>query len=156
MRLFVHSDHRHSTTAVLILRLVLGIIMMAHGSQKVFGAFGGPGLSGTAGFMGSMGVPTILAYASAFTEFIGGIALILGFMTRFFAIAMLIDLLVAMLLVHLPKGFFAPAGIEMTLALSAMSLAIAVLGPGRASIDQNIFGKRYDNATTVVVNNKRP
>jgi putative oxidoreductase len=71
--------------AVLILRLFLGFAFMMHGSQKVLGAFGGPGISGVAGMLTKLGVEPaqILAWVLSITEFVGGVCLVLGFVTRF-------------------------------------------------------------------------
>src|ERR1044071_8393682 len=109
-------------SGLFLLRLIVGIVFIAHGSQKVFGWFGGPGLQGTVGFMGNMGIPAILAYTAAFTEFLGGIALILGLLTRVAALGLVIDMAVAIILVHLNSGFFAPKGFEYPLSLGAVAL----------------------------------
>jgi putative oxidoreductase len=140
-----------STTdvALLVLRLGLGVIFFAHGAQKVLGMFGGPGLEGTVGFMGKIGIPAALAYVAAFTEFLGGIALIFGVLSRVAALGLFITMLVAMFKVHLANGFFlspdGKSGIEYTVALSAMALAILIAGPGRVAVsdwDGKLLGLR--------------
>lgn len=130
------------STAVLLLRVVLGVVFFAHGAQKVLGWWGGPGLAGTVQFMAGMGIPAFLAYAAAFTEFLGGIFLILGFLTRISAVGIGITMLVAIFMVHLKQGFFAPGGIEYSLTLGVISLVILLLGPGRYSVDYNLFHKK--------------
>ncbi len=121
----------------LILRLVLGLTFFMHGAQKVLGWYGGGGLEGTAAFMNSLGIPTFLGYISSFWEFLGGICLILGFLTRIWSAGLVINMLVAILLVH--SGFFvSEGGIELALVLMVVSLAVTLLGPGKYSIDHSL------------------
>jgi putative oxidoreductase len=133
---------------LLFLRLVLGIIFVAHGSQKVFGAFHGPGLAGTVAFMGHMGIPAPLAYLASFTELLGGLAVIIGLLSRLAALGLAIDMLVAIFLVHLPNGFFGQPnkpGFEFPLAMFGMALALLFTGPGRiavADLEPRWFGRR--------------
>jgi putative oxidoreductase len=123
---------------LVVLRLALGIIFIAHGAQKLFGWFGGQGLEATVTGFGSMGIPTALSYVAAFTEFFGGIAVIIGLLSRLASLGLAINMLVAMALVHAKNGFFmnspGGAGIEFTLALFAMALTILIAGPGRIAI----------------------
>jgi putative oxidoreductase len=130
-----------SSTVVLLLRLVLGIIFFAHGAQKMFGWFGGGGLSGTAEFFEGIGLPGPLAYLTAFVEFFGGIAMILGLLTRIFSLGIAIIMFVAMLQVHVP-AFFPPEGIAYPLANFTIALSIFLLGPGSISLDNIIFRKK--------------
>jgi putative oxidoreductase len=130
-----------SSTVVLILRLTLGIIFFAHGAQKMFGLFGGGGLSGTADFFESIGIPAPLAYLTAFVEFFGGIAMILGLLTRIFSLGIAIVMLVAMIQVHVP-AFFPPEGIAYPLTNFTIALSIFLLGPGEYSLDRAIFRKK--------------
>lgn len=126
----------HSFVA-LILRLILGLVFFAHGAQKVLGWYDGGGLDGTAGFMNSLGIPTALAYVSSFWEFLGGICLILGFLTRIWSAGLVINMLVAILLVH--SGFFVSnGGIEFALTLLVVSVAVTLLGAGKYSVDDSI------------------
>ena len=121
--------------AVLILRLFLGFAFMMHGSQKVLGAFGGPGIAGVAGMLTKLGLEPaqILAWVLSITEFVGGICLVLGFLTRFWAAGLVIDMGVAVAKVHLPNGFFASKnGFELPLAFGVMALVILLTGPGSA------------------------
>jgi putative oxidoreductase len=134
------------STGIFLLRLVLGIVFIAHGGQKVFGWFGGPGLQGTVDFMSGMGIPAGLAYGAAFTEFLGGIALILGLLTRVAALGIAIVMLTAIAKVHLGEGFFAPKGYEFPLSLAVIAFTIFLVGPGRYSLDDKIF-----NRTNIIV-----
>jgi putative oxidoreductase len=126
------------SVALLVIRLALGSIMFAHGAQKLLGWFGGHGVEATLGFMGQMGIPALLAWAAILAEFFGGIALIVGVLARLAALAVAIDMAVAMLMVHAPNGFFMGgpqgSGIEFTLMLCAAATAILIAGPGRYAI----------------------
>ena len=120
---------------LLLVRLALGGIFFAHGAQKVFGWFGGPGLDGTVGFMGSLGVPAILAYVAAFTELLGGLAVAMGALARIASVGLAIVMGVAIATVHWSNGFFAGSGgFEFPLMLGVAALAIAVAGPGRFAL----------------------
>jgi putative oxidoreductase len=122
-----------------ILRIVVGIVFLAHGWQKIF-VYGFAGVQGAFGKMG-IPAPTITAPFIALLEFAGGIALIVGLLTRWVAILFAIQMIVAILKVHLQGGFFMPAGYEFALTLFAASVALALAGPGAAALDQFI-GKR--------------
>lgn len=127
---------------LLVLRVGLGVVFIAHGGQKVFGAFGGPGLQGTVQFMSEkLGIPAVLAYVASFTEFFGGMAVLLGLLTPLAAMGLAVTMAVAILRVHLPAGFFAPKGYEYPLALLAQSLCLTVAGPGRLSLDYLVVSK---------------
>lgn len=117
----------------------VGIIFTAHGAQKLFGWFGGYGLEGTGQFMASMGLnPGVLMAALAGSaEFFGGLALILGLLTRPAAAVLAFTMLVALLSVHLHNGLFmANNGYEFALALLAASISLVVSGGGRLSVDR--------------------
>lgn len=140
----------NASWAPVFARLALGIIFIAHGSQKALGLWGGPGWSGTIEFFGQMGIPPALAIIAILTEFLGGIAIILGLLTRLAALGLTINMLVAVYKVHLANGFFlnfacSPDrghGFEFNLALIGLSLALLIWGGGNASIDQAIVGER--------------
>ena len=124
--------------AVLILRLFLGFVFVMHGSQKLLGAFGGSGIAGVAGMLGKLGVEPSLTWAwvLSITEFGGGICIFLGFLTRFWAAGLVIDMSVAILKVHFANGFFASKnGFELPMTLGAVALAILLAGPGTVSVD---------------------
>ena len=125
-------------TALLILRLVLGTAMAAHGAQKLFGWFGGYGLKGTGGFMESLGFRpgTRFALAAGLTEFAGGLLLALGLLGPIGAALVVSVMLVAILTVHKGHGFFAASnGIEMPALYITGALAVAFAGPGVYSLD---------------------
>jgi putative oxidoreductase len=125
--------------AVLILRLFLGFAFMMHGSQKLLGAFGGPGIAGVAGMLTKLGLEPaqILAWVLSITEFVGGVCLVLGFLTRFWAAGLVIDMGVAIAKIHMPNGFFASKnGFELPLAFGVMALVILLTGPGSLSVDR--------------------
>jgi putative oxidoreductase len=125
-------------TALLILRLVLGTSMAAHGAQKLFGWFGGYGLKGTGGFFESIGFrPGVrFALAAGLTEFTSGLLLALGFLGPIGPALMLSVMLVAILTVHKGHGFFAGTnGMELPLLYITGALAVAFAGPGTISLD---------------------
>ena len=127
------------------LRLALGLIFIAHGAQKVFGAFNGPGLARWMTF------PTPLSFmrptwfwlgAAALAELVGGILVLTGLLTRVGAFLILCVMLTAMLGVHWKGGFFLPNGIEYTIALLGICLALLIAGGGQASADGALAGAR--------------
>jgi len=122
-----------SRWALLPLRLVVGLVFAVHGGQKLFGF----GLAGTAGFLGSLGVPlpSVAAPLLIAVELLGGLALITGAWTRIIATLLAADMLVAILAVHLRGGFFVPDGVEFVLTLLAACLTLAGLGAGPCSVD---------------------
>lgn len=115
------------------LRLVVGLVFLVHGAQKLF-VFGP---AGTAGFFAKIGVPApgVMALVVMAVELLGGLALLLGVFTRGVALVLAVNMLVAILLVHLPAGFFLPAGYEFALTLLGANVALALWGAGPASID---------------------
>jgi putative oxidoreductase len=129
--------------ALTVVRVVLGIIFFMHGSQKVLGWWGGGGLAATVQGMTGMGLPAVLVYVVCFTEFLGGIALILGLLTRLAALGILVVMVGAVVTVHGQNGFFinwflkpgVGHGYEYNLALIAMSLSLILGGGGRWVLD---------------------
>ncbi|WP_110972076.1 DoxX family protein [Pseudomonas huaxiensis] len=124
-----------------VLRIIVGIIFMAHGSQKLFGWFGGGGLAGTAQFMESLGLTpgTLMAALSGGAEFFGGLALVIGLLARPAAVALIGLLLVAIFSVHIHNGLFMQNnGYEFALALLGGAVAVLFEGAGRASVDAAI------------------
>jgi putative oxidoreductase len=125
-------------TGILILRLVFGLTLAAHGAQKVFGWWGGPGMKGWTGAMNHMRIrpATPWAWSSALAELLGGLGLALGFLNPLPSFAIAGSMLVAIALVHLPKGFFnTKGGFEFNLAILAAVAAVALIGPGAYSLD---------------------
>jgi putative oxidoreductase len=125
---------------LLILRVIVGIVFVAHGAQKIF-VWGIDGV--TAGFAG-MGVPAaaVVATLVAFGELLGGLALIAGVLTRLASLGLAIIMIGAVTLAHLPAGFFAPEGYEFTLTLAAASLALMFAGAGQLSVDAALAKRR--------------
>jgi putative oxidoreductase len=121
-----------------LLRSVIGIVFLMHGGQKLFVW----GFHGVASFLGHIGVPLPAFFAVVVTlvEFIAGAALVLGLWTRWVALPLAIDMLVAILTVKFRGGFFAPRGFEYELTLLIACLSLTVMGGGRASLDSLIRG----------------
>lgn len=122
-----------------IIRVIVGITFLAHGSQKLF-QFGVPGV---AGMMGHLGIPfpTLSAVLIIAAEFGGGLFLLLGLFTRLAAIPIAFSMLVAILQVHLKGGFFLPTGFEYALVMLASTVALAIAGGGACALD-NVIAKR--------------
>ena len=121
--------------ALLFARVVIGIIFMAHGAQKLFGAFGGPGLTTIVQMMGPLG------YLVTIGEFFGGLGLALGFLSRFSAASIILIMLGAIGMVHGRVGFFmnwagnqSGEGFEYHLLAIGILLPIVIAGPGRFAI----------------------
>ena len=119
--------------SALPLRLAVGVVFLVHGAQKLF-VFGP---AGTAAFFEKIHVPAagFTALVVIAVELLGGLALLLGAFTRVAALLLAVDMLGAILLVHLAAGFFLPNGYEFTLTLLAASLSLVFMGAGPASID---------------------
>ncbi|MFD3324400.1 DoxX family protein [Streptomyces sp. NPDC058701] len=124
-------------TGLLILRLVLGLTMAAHGAQKLFGWFGGGGISGTGQFFTASGYPAgdAMAVLAGLTETLGGLGLAAGLLTPL-AGAALFGTMINAIAVHGAGSFFAPEGIEYELLLTAGAAALALTGPGRYAVDR--------------------
>ena len=126
-----------------ILRIAVGVIFAAHGSQKLFGLFGGYGLAGTAQYMDSLGLHPgyLMATLAGGTEFFAGLALIIGLLVRPAALGLTFLSLVAIFTVHISNGLFmANNGYEFALALLGGSLAVLIEGAGKLSVDRAIAG----------------
>ncbi|MEV7441810.1 DoxX family protein [Streptomyces sp. NPDC091204] len=124
-------------TGLLLLRIVLGLTMAAHGTQKLFGWFEGGGISGTGQFFTASGYPAgdAMAVLAGLTETLGGLGLVLGLLTPL-AGAALVGTLINAIAVHGAGAFFAPEGIEYELLLTAGAAALALTGPGRYAVDR--------------------
>lgn len=123
------------STVILLLRIILGAVFIYHGAQKVLGIWGGYGLEATVQGFGQSGIIAPLAYLSSFTEFLGGIFILFGALTRVFALGLVINMAVAILKVHLPQGF---GGYEFPLTLFVIALTVFLYGPGDYSIDKKL------------------
>jgi putative oxidoreductase len=123
---------------LLFLRVVIGLVFFAHGAQKLFGWWGGPGLQGTKGWLGSMGfrMPGPMALMVAVSE-ASGLLFAAGFLTPVAALMMASSMVVAIGSVHWRQGFWNTGqGYEFNLVLLAVPVAIAATGPGRFSVDR--------------------
>lgn len=133
VRMALHFDDSPKTSpaiawSLLLLRVFVGVILMAHGAQKVFGWFGGPGLGAV---IQSMAGGPVIGFLVSIGEFFGGLGLVVGVLSRFSAAANIVIMLGAILLVHGKNGFFmSEKGFEYNFALIGMLLPILVAGPG--------------------------
>lgn len=124
-------------TGLLLLRLVLGVTMAAHGSQKLFGWFGGGGISGTGQFFTASGYPAgdAMAVVAGLAETLGGLGLAVGLLTPL-AGAAVVGTMINAIAVHGAGAFFAPKGIEYELLLTVGAAALALTGPGGYAVDR--------------------
>ncbi|MFN8521344.1 MAG: DoxX family protein [Chloroflexota bacterium] len=123
---------------LLVIRLAVGLVFAAHGAQKAFGMWGGPGMVGWTGAMEHMGFQPARYWAMGSTavELVGGIALAIGFLTPIAAAALVGHAIVIILKVHVPKGFWnSKGGFEFPMVLLAGAIGILLIGPGGISID---------------------
>lgn len=142
-----HSTERPPETTArwspVFIRLALGITMLVAGVGKVFAIGPKPmGISGFAGFLASLGVPlpTIMAWGVGLLELVGGILLLAGLAVRITGALIAIDMFVATVLYHLPNGYPATnGGIELTLVLALVAVALVLSGPGALSIEHTLF-----------------
>lgn len=134
----------HAGYSATLLRLPVGLILAAHGAQKLFGWFGGYGLEGTGQWMASVGFEPgyLMALLAGSAEFFGGIALILGLLVRPAAAIAAFTMLMAMT-VHVGNGLFlSNNGYEFALALLAITVSLFIQGGGKASLDA-LIEKRF-------------
>jgi putative oxidoreductase len=127
---------------MILLRLVAGLTLAAHGSQKLFGSFGGGGIAGTRTFFASLGfrTPHLMVFAAGIGELAGGLLLASGLLTPVAALAIVVVMLNAIATVHWRKGFFNSAGgFEYNLLIIATGVAVTAAGPGGFSLD-HAFG----------------
>lgn len=130
-----------NSLSALPLRLIAGIIFVAHGAQKLFGLFGGYGLEGTGQWMESIGLTPgyLMALTAGSAEFFGGILLLIGFLTRPTSFVLAITMIVAIFTVHIDNGLFmATNGYEFALALFAILISLIFSGAGKLSLDNEI------------------
>lgn len=143
IRKLFETDSEFSRT---VLRVLLGVVFIPHGTQKLLGWFGGGGFSASLHFFNSMHhIPVAIAVLPILTESFGAAALILGFFTRIAAFAVAVDMVVAVWLVHLRNGFFMNwaghqkgEGFEYHILVVAIAVALAIGGGGRWALDRVI------------------
>ena len=125
---------------ITVLRVVVGIVFIAHGGQKLFVYH----FAGVARNFAALGIPLPEPAAVAVTllEFLGGLLLVAGLFTRWTALLLACDMAVALLAAHIKHGFWAPYGIEYPLVLLAVNVALALNGPGAAALDQKLSRNR--------------
>jgi len=137
------------------LRVVAGSVMLTHGAQKALGIFGGPGYAGAMTMFGKMGIPAPLAALAICTEFFGSLFLIAGLLGRIAALGVIVDMLVAVAMVHLPNGFFMNwagtqrgEGFEYHILYIALAAPVMVGGAGAWSLDRRIALRLASHQTT--------
>jgi putative oxidoreductase len=135
-----------SSWAMVPLRLALGVAFIGHGAQKVFGSFNGPGWAKWTSLSQAVPFPFMRPTwlwlgAAAISELLGGVLVLLGLLTRVGAF-LIICVMVTAIASQWP-AFFAPAGMELAVAMLAMALALLIAGGGQASVDRMIGGRRH-------------
>jgi putative oxidoreductase len=144
-RKILHTDDDH---VLMLSRVVLGVVFLAHGMQKVFGWFGGNGFDQTVKMFGQgMGIPAFFAVLAILAEFLGGIGLVVGLLSRIAAFGIGVNMVVAVLLLHAKNGLFMNwsgtqrgEGFEYHLLALALALLIVVRGGGAWSLDRVLEG----------------
>lgn len=127
---------------LLIIRLVIGLLFVGHGAQKLFGWFGGYGPKGTGGWFESIGIKpgVTMAILAGLAELIGGLLFALGFLTPLAGILIAGTMAMAIIKVHAPNGLWATAnGYEFNLTLLAVAIGVALIGPGQYALDAFLF-----------------
>ena len=135
----MHNNSNSQSCGLTVLRVVVGIVFLVHGGQKLFIW----GFHGVAGFLGGLGIPFPIFSGVVLTlvELLAGAALVLGLLTRWAALLLALEMLVAILTFHLKHGFFVPAGVEYPLMLLTANVTLLLSGPGAASVD-GLIAKR--------------
>lgn len=136
---FVYPD-----LGLLLIRVMVGIVGMFHGAQKLFGVFDGPGIDGFAEWLGKMNIPMpqVNAYLAGGAEFFGGLFLAIGFFPRLASIPFIVTMLVASFHVH--GGAFSAGknGMEYPLTLAVVMIGLLLTGPGRLTVMEAVWGRR--------------
>jgi putative oxidoreductase len=153
-----------SSTAPLIARLALALVMFPHGAQKMLGWFGGHGFSGTMNFFtGTMHIPVALAFLAILAEFAGSLGLIAGLLSRVAAFGIATNMVVAILTSHVANGFFMNwfgrqkgEGFEYHLLAIGLALVVLVHGGGKAALDRVIQRKLAANDAAGGASRPRP
>jgi putative oxidoreductase len=131
-----------ASIGLLLIRFVFGLTFAGHGAQKLFGWFGGHGLQGTAGWMESIGLKPgkAMAFAAGVGELVGGILFALGLWTPLAALFMVVSMIVAIVKVHGPNGYWITQnGYEYNLAIIVVAIGVALIGPGQYALDTILF-----------------
>ncbi|MFC4183206.1 DoxX family protein [Saccharococcus thermophilus] len=131
-----------ASIGLLLIRFVFGLTFAGHGAQKLFGWFGGHGLQGTAGWMESIGLKPgkVMAFAAGAGELVGGILFALGLWTPLAALFMVVSMIVAIVKVHGPNGYWITQnGYEYNLAIIVVAIGVALIGPGQYALDTILF-----------------
>jgi putative oxidoreductase len=130
-------------------RFLLGLVYFVHGAQKMLGWFGGSGFSGTVAMFNGMGMPTGIALFAIFVEFFGGLGLMIGLLSRLAALGIAVEMMGAILTVHIHFGFFMNwmgrqkgEGFEYHLLAIALAVLILIRGAGALSIDYLLSGEQ--------------
>jgi putative oxidoreductase len=133
------ADSNLQSWSITLIRAIVGVVFLMHGGQKLFVW----GFHNVAGFLGQLGVPipSVSAVLLTFVEFLGGAALLLGLVTGWAALLLAIDMLAALILVHIKNGFFLPDGVEYPLTLLVANIALALSGSGALAVDKIIAGR---------------
>lgn len=136
------SNSSNRSWGLTVLRVAVGVVFLMHGTQKLFSI----GVPGVAGLMGSIGIPFPKFFGVVLTlvELFGGAALILGVATRLTALLLAVDMVVAILKVHLKNGFFMPMGFEFAFTLLAANVCLLLAGAGAASVDGALWGHKQE------------
>ena len=137
----------NNSTAPLVARIALGLVMLPHGAQKALGWFGGHGFSGTMGFFtGTMHIPAVFAFLAILAEFAGSLGLITGLLSRVAAFGIGTVMVVAILTVHAANGFFMNwfgnqkgEGFEYHLLVLGLAAVVWIRGSGALSIDGHLI-----------------
>ncbi|WP_404328546.1 DoxX family protein [Mesobacillus maritimus] len=127
---------------ILLIRLVIGILFIGHGAQKLFGWFGGHGLQGTGGWFDSIGIKpgVTMALVAGLVELVGGVMFAVGFLTPLAGIMIAGTMIISIVKVHGSNGLWAQAnGYEYNLTLLAVAIGIALIGPGQYALDSFLF-----------------
>lgn len=136
----LNQSSTQSAWGILVLRVIVGLVFLMHGGQKLFVY----GFGGVAGSMANMGIPLpgLAAFVVTTVEFLGGAALMAGLFTRWAAALLTINMVVAVLAVHSKNGFFLPAGYEYALVLLAANLSLLLTGPGAVAVENSLVRQR--------------
>jgi putative oxidoreductase len=135
--------------AIMILRVLLGVVFFPHGMQKLLGWFGGYGFEGSMGFFtGKLGIPAVFAFLAIMAEGLGSLGLLTGFLTRVAAFGIGVNMAVAVYMLHFQNGFFMNwfgnqkgEGFEFHILVIAIAIALIIKGGGKWSVDRIIADK---------------